>query len=223
LSQIVSKQIYGTVNFSATFFNGTFAYGFNIWVDWNDDLDFNDPGEKVFASGALVTSASGSFTIPATAAIGQHRMRIKADAGTFNPTPCGTITNGETEDYTLEVTPLLCSGNPSNLASIFTSQTTATVSWTAPIPPPNGGYQYYLSTSAVPPTYLSTPTGSVATGVTSVNFSSLNPNFTYYFWVRSYCDAINGAGIWIGSISFHNLTVFLEMVLELQLLDVHRS
>jgi GEVED domain len=205
LSQIVTKQIYGTVNFAATFFNGTFAYGFNIWVDWNDDLDFNDAGEKVYASGALVTAATGSFAIPGTAPIGQHRMRIKADTGTFNPTPCGTITNGETEDYTLEVTPLTCSGNPSNLTSIFTSQTTATVSWTAPTPAPAGGYQYYFSTSAVTPSYLSTPTGSVGAGVTSINFTGLFPSYTYYVWVRSYCDAINGSGIWIGPVSFSQL------------------
>lgn len=205
LSQIVTKQIYGTVNFTAAFFNGTFAYGFNIWVDWNDDLDFNDAGEKVYASGALVTSATGSFVIPATAPIGQHRMRIKADTSLFNPLPCGTITNGETEDYTLEVTPLPCSGNPSNLTAIFTSSTTATVSWTAPTPPPSGGYQYYFSTSAVTPSYLSTPTGSVGAGITSINFSSLIPNYTYYVWVRSYCDAIDGSGIWIGSVSFSQL------------------
>jgi hypothetical protein len=205
LSQIVTKQIYGTINFAATFFNGTFTYGFNIWVDWNDDLDFNDTGEKVYASGALVLSATGSFVIPATAPVGQHRMRIKADAGTFNPTACGTITNGETEDYTLEVTPLTCSGNPSNLTSIFTSQTTATVSWTAPIPPPAGGYQYYFSTSAVAPSYVTTPTGSVTAGVTSINFSGLFTSYTYYVWVRSYCDTINGPGIWIGPVSFSQL------------------
>lgn len=204
-AQIVTKQIYGTINFTTTFFNGAIAYGFNIWVDWNDDLDFNDSGEKVYASGAMVTSASGSFTIPATAIVGLHRMRIKADASSFNPTPCGIISTGETEDYTLEVSPLSCSGNPSGLSAIFTSQTTATVSWTAPNPPPTNGYQYYFSSSAVTPSYLSTPTGSVAAGVTSVSFSGLIPSLTYYVWVRSYCDAINGSGIWIGPVSFSQL------------------
>jgi hypothetical protein len=202
IGQVVTQQIYGTINFSTSFFNGTFAYGFNIWVDWNNDLDFNDAGEKVYASGAQVLSASGSFTIPATATIGQHRMRIKADASSFNPSPCGTITSGETEDYTIEVTPLQCSGNPSALTAIFTSQTTATISWTAPAPPPSNGYQYYYSTSAVSPAYLTTPTGSVGAGITAVNLSGLSPSFTYYFWVRSYCDAINGAGIWIGPVTF---------------------
>lgn len=205
ISQIVTKQIYGTVNFSTTFFNGTFAYGFNIWVDWNDDLDFNDVGEKVYASGALVTAVTGSFTIPGTATIGQHRMRIKADTSSFNPSPCGTISNGETEDYTIEVTPLPCSGNPTALSAIFTSQTTATVSWTAPIPAPAGGYQYYFSTSAVTPTFLSAPTGSVGAGITSVSFTGLIQSYTYYVWVRSYCDVANGSGVWVGPVTFSQL------------------
>ncbi|MEO0045448.1 MAG: putative adhesin [Bacteroidota bacterium] len=202
LSQIVTQQIYGTINFTAGFFNGTFPYGFNIWVDWNDDLDFNDAGEKVYASGSFVNSAIGSFVVPGNTTVGQHRMRIKADAGSLNPLPCSTISNGETEDYTLEVTPLPCADNPTSLSAIFTSQTTATISWVAPTPAPNNGYDYYYSTSAVTPSYLATPTGNVATGINFINLTGLNPAFTYYFWVRSYCDTINGTGVWIGPVTF---------------------
>jgi len=205
LSQIVKQQVYGVVNFSASFFNGSFSYGFNIWVDWNDDLDFNDLGEKVYASGSFVTSVNSGFSIPASASIGQHRMRIKADATSSNPLSCGTITSGETEDYTIEVTPLPCAENPINLSAIFTSQTAATVSWTEPNPAPNGGYQYYFSTSAITPNFFTTPTGSTGTGITSINFTNLIPNFTYYVWVRSYCDTTNGAGLWIGPVSFSQL------------------
>jgi hypothetical protein len=202
LTQIVTQQIYGTVNFTTAFFNGSLTYGFNIWVDWNDDLDFNDIGEKVYASGAFVLTATGSFTIPGNTSIGQHRMRIKADSGSLNPTACGTIASGETEDYTLEVTPLPCGENPSNLTAIFTGQTTATISWIAPTPAPNGGYEYYFATSAVAPSYFAVPTGSVGVGVNSVSLSGLNPAATYYFWVRSYCDAIDGAGVWVGPVTF---------------------
>ncbi len=202
IAQVVTQQIYGTVNFSAAFFNGSNTYGFNIWVDWNDDLDFNDAGEKVYASGSFVTAVTGSFSIPGSTTIGQHRMRIKADAGSLNPTPCGVITSGETEDYTLEVTPLPCSANPSALTAVFTSQTTATISWTAASPVPSGGYQYFYSTSAVPPVYASVPTGSVTSAITSVSLIGLNPAFTYYFWVRSYCDVANGPGVWIGPVTF---------------------
>ncbi len=49
VAQTVSQQPYGTVNFSSTFVGGSF--GFNIWVDWNNDSDFDDFGEKVYGSG----------------------------------------------------------------------------------------------------------------------------------------------------------------------------
>ncbi len=209
LLQVVSQQIYGTINFATTFFNGSYSYGFNIWVDWNEDFDFNDPGEKVYASGALLTVVNGSFVVPGNAPIGSHRMRIVADTSSFNPNPCGVITSGETEDYTLTVLPLSCSNNPFNVTSIFTSQTSATVSWTAPNPAPSGGYQYYISTSAATPSYLSAPTGSVGAGVTGINFTGLVPSSTYYFWIRSYCDVASGSGIWIGPISFSQLNCTL--------------
>ncbi|MBN8642207.1 MAG: fibronectin type III domain-containing protein [Flavobacteriales bacterium] len=202
---VVTQEYYGTVNFSANFFNGTFSYGFNIWVDWNNDLDFIDAGEKVYASGAYVTSASGSFIIPTTALVGAHKMRIRADISSLNPNPCGTITLGETEDYTLKVNALPCSQNPTNVTATFTSQTTATVSWTASNPIPTDGYQYYFSTSAVNPTYTTLPTGTIPSTINSINFATLIPNLTYYFWIRSNCDVATGQGIWIGPISFSQL------------------
>ncbi len=200
-SQLVSKSLYGTLSFNAQFFNGTYAYGFNIWVDWNDDLDFNDAGEKVYASGTLVTSATGSFLIPGNAALGQHRMRIKADINSPNPNPCGTLINGETEDYTIEVLPLACSANPSQVSFLFSGPNSAVVSWTPASPVPTNGYQYYYSTSANPPLYTTFPSGSTVSSQTSVVLNGLVPSFTYYFWVRSNCSIADGSGAWIGPIA----------------------
>ena len=199
-AQIVSQANSGTVNF-LTDFNGTFnTFGFNIWVDWNNDMDFNDAGELVYASGAFVTGASGSFTVPATASIGNHRMRIRADYLSTNPNACGNISSGETEDYTFTVSPPLpCSGNPSVITVTLTSQTTSTVSWTAASPAPANGYQYYLFTSSTFPTSV---TGSTAAGITTVNLTGLTPLTTYYVWVRSNCGGALGQGVWIGPISF---------------------
>ncbi|MEY2693532.1 MAG: putative adhesin [Bacteroidota bacterium] len=194
----VSQQNFGAINFSSTFVGGTF--GFNIWVDWNDDMDFNDTGELVYASNGYVSSATGSFSIPGTTAVGNHRMRIRADYLSTNPTACGTITDGETEDYTLTVLPPPpCSGNPTFISVNITSQTAATVTWTAPAPAPANGYQYYMSTSSVSPSALATPTGSLAAGVTSLSLSGLTPLTTYYIWVRSNCGGALGLGVWVGA------------------------
>ena len=37
-------------DFNLTLNSGT--HGVNIWIDWNQDLDFDDTGEKVYASGS---------------------------------------------------------------------------------------------------------------------------------------------------------------------------
>lgn len=194
----VSQQNFGTINFSSAFFGGTF--GFNIWVDWNDDMDFNDIGELVYASNGWVATATGSFTIPGTTATGNHRMRIRADYLNTDPTACGTITYGETEDYTLTVLPPPpCSGNPTFITVNVISQTASTISWTAPSPAPANGYQYFLSTSSVSPGPTATPTGSLAAGVTSLSLTGLTPTTTYYIWIRSNCGGALGVGVWVGA------------------------
>ena len=199
--QIVSQINFGSVSFNAIFFNGTYSYGFNIWVDWNDDFDFDDAGETVFLSGAYVTSSTGSFTIPGTATVGNHRMRIRANYLSSNPDECGSISSGETEDYTLTVLPPLpCSGNPTNISITLTPQTT--LSWTAAIPVPANGYQYYYSTSSLTPTASTTPIGSTTSGITTANLTGLTTTTVYYVWVRSNCGGVLGQGVWVGPTIF---------------------
>ncbi|RZJ34968.1 MAG: T9SS type A sorting domain-containing protein [Flavobacterium sp.] len=199
-AQSVSQPAGQTINFSTTFIGGTF--GFGIWVDWNNDLDFNDAGETMFLSSSYSASYSGSFTVPGGAGSGNYRMRIRADYFNTSPLACGAITDGEAEDYTLTVTaPLPCPTLPSGLASLVTGTTSATISWVAPSPAPGSGYQYYVSTSATPPTAGTAPTGSTAAGILSASLTGLTPNTTYYFWVRSNCDGTN-KGAWAGSSTF---------------------
>lgn len=203
IGQTVSQINSGSVTFSAVFYDGFYSYGFNIWIDWNNDLDFNDAGELVYASGAFVTSATGTINVPASASLGNHRMRIVANYLSTNPTACGIISSGETEDYTFTVLPPLpCANNPTSISVTVNSQTTATVHWIEPSPAPANGYQYYLSTSNSTPGFSATPTGSVGAGSTSVALSGLISGTTYYVWVRANCGGGLGQGVWVGPISF---------------------
>ena len=79
--------------------------------------------------------------------------------------------------------------------------TSATISWTAPSPAPANGYEYYLSTSATEPTASTTPTGSVAAGVTTATLSSLTATTQYYVWVRSVCSTTEKS-YWTTAITF---------------------
>ncbi|WP_309640134.1 fibronectin type III domain-containing protein [Flavobacterium sp.] len=198
VAQSVSQQPYGTVNFSSVYTGGSF--GFNIWVDWNNDLDFDDSGEKVYGSGNYFFSNTGSFTVPASAVVGNHRMRIRANYNDTNPLACNSITNGETEDYTFTVVALPCSGNPTNLPVTGIGFTTATLNWTAASPAPTSGYDYIYSSSATNPVPATLPTGSTAAGVTTVGLTGLTAGSMYYVWVRSNCGA--NKGVWVGPISF---------------------
>ncbi len=90
-----------------------YTYDMWAWVDWNDDLDFSDPGEEYFLGTSASTNPtvfSSSIAIPSTATLGNHRIRIGgADAGlgTTSPSnPCYIGAYGSFEDYTLNIIPL---------------------------------------------------------------------------------------------------------------------
>ncbi len=76
-----------------------------VWIDWNNNGDFTDAGEKVysrFAAGPY----SGSVTPPSGAVSNTSlRMRVRVGYGSESKiTPCGTDTYiGEVEDYTIRV------------------------------------------------------------------------------------------------------------------------
>ena len=79
------------------------------WIDYNNDLDFDDAGERI----AYVIVAAGysnvfSFTVPGSAVLGQHKLRVRlsyngTDGGGAPIVPCGTSTYGEVEDYTVTI------------------------------------------------------------------------------------------------------------------------
>jgi hypothetical protein len=87
---------------------GFYGEGWAVYIDFNQDGDLIDAGENVFTEGVFTGSAFdvriGSITIPMTALLGETRMRITyVEGGAFGP--CGTYNWGETEDYTINITP----------------------------------------------------------------------------------------------------------------------
>lgn len=109
-------------------FNGTGTYGFNMWIDFNGDLEF-DESEKVYGSGAYVSSVSGNIVIPANVQPGTYRMRIVADWLNTNPSPCGTSSYGEAEDYTVVITDLPTCLPPTDVTIEMVSVDSVEISW----------------------------------------------------------------------------------------------
>jgi len=88
-----------TVNVALTpgFSGGVWTEYWKIWIDYNDDHDFDDAGEEVF-SGVGSSTVTGSFTT-AYCINNITRMRVSMKYNSY-PTPCETFTYGEVEDYT---------------------------------------------------------------------------------------------------------------------------
>jgi len=87
------------------FWQGTqYNEGVSVWIDFNQDLDFNDPGELIFQAGPdTVSPQTGTFTVPAAATLGTTRMRVVMDDAIVVNDPCNDPNFGEVEDYTVNI------------------------------------------------------------------------------------------------------------------------
>ena len=73
------------------------------WIDWNGDGDFTDAGELVYAPFHPVNVKTKFWIrVPAGTGAGKKRMRVAVSAD-YKMSPCGTIANGEVEDYSINV------------------------------------------------------------------------------------------------------------------------
>jgi gliding motility-associated-like protein len=84
-----------------------------IWIDYNNDFDFNDSLEQV---GYVLVKPSGwsnffSFKVPPFAVLGNLRMRVRisnSDLIFGGPIdPCSITSKGEIEDYTIMMSELM--------------------------------------------------------------------------------------------------------------------
>jgi hypothetical protein len=94
----------GTVNFTSAF---------KIYIDYNQNTVFTDPGEEVYFSGTAglscvpPTTVNATFTVPISALSGPTRMRVinqeNGNTTAATITPCGSYAWGETEDYVVNI------------------------------------------------------------------------------------------------------------------------
>ena len=100
LSRGESNSITLTQGYSGTAYDEYFR----IWIDYNKDGDFNDAGELAFDAGsASNTAVNGTITPPASVSLGTTRMRVSMKYNAA-PSACGSIGDGEVEDYTVNIT-----------------------------------------------------------------------------------------------------------------------
>ncbi|PXX96184.1 hypothetical protein DF185_20610 [Marinifilum breve] len=78
-----------------------------VWIDWNQNGNFNDSGEQYNLgntnSDGLTGSSPISITIPTIALEGVTRMRVSAIRANNYPNSCDIGFKGEVEDYSLNI------------------------------------------------------------------------------------------------------------------------
>jgi hypothetical protein len=186
-----------TVNVDITYQTG-YTYETEIWIDWNDDLDFNDVGENVYSGVSLSTNPTtlnASFAV-GTYPLGNHRMRI--GGGDNAITSCYTGSYASFEDYTVNVIAPPSCLPPSALTATSITAAGADLGWTE-----NGSATAWDIEIGVAP--LS------ATGVPTLNDVGSNPytwsggaaSTTYEFYVRADCNSDDiDVSSWAGPFSF---------------------
>lgn len=108
--------------FTATFSGTSYdADQVLVWIDYNQDGDFDDSGEQVLVTAKKKSPWTGSITIPANAPSGKTRMRVRLHDSSLTPnaTPCGTSSFGQVEDYSLNIGQLAVSDVKKNNISVY--------------------------------------------------------------------------------------------------------
>ena len=192
----------GTENIAVTLETG-YTYDVWVWIDWNDDNDFSDAGEAMYIGEATddnPTTLNGTFSVPASATAGHHRLRIGvADSGlgSTNGNPCYSGSYGEFEDYTVNVVVPSCIGVTNIVASSITTNS-ANITWDA-----NGNSAWEVVVQAMG---TGVPSGS-GTPVTaaSYNATGLSASTDYEVYVRTDCGG-GSFSDWAGPTNFTTLT-----------------
>jgi len=88
-----------TPDYSGTQYNQHFV----VWIDYNQDDDFEDANELIFQNSGVTAETTGSFSVPSSAVNGATRMRISMKGDGNSPDPCESFNYGEIEDYTVNI------------------------------------------------------------------------------------------------------------------------
>ncbi len=165
------------VTLTPGFSGETYNEYWKIWIDYNQDKDFDDAGELVYDAGSMSTAAvSGSFTVPSSATTGSTRMRVSMKYNGAQ-TACETFNYGEVEDYTVNITSVTPCNAPGGLSTTSITSNSATVNFSSVSGAENYTLQYKQSSS------------STWTNASSTNLTGLNPNTAYNWRIRTNCTS----------------------------------
>ncbi len=184
------------ISLTPGFAGGTYPEWFVVYIDFNQDGDFNDPGEKAFDAGSTAsTTVTGNIVVSGDAILGPTRMRVIMRWNAQPAGPCAaSFAAGEVEDYCVNIvagTAPDCT-IPNELAISDTTMTTAKLGWTNVTDANN----YTVRHRKVGITGWTT----TAAATNTLDFASLEVCKQYEVQVRSNCTGV--ASDYSGSIFF---------------------
>ncbi len=141
---------------------------------------------------------------------GTYYVVVTPTLSNFKTIPC----EDDADKYWVKMTGSYCF-EPTGITVSMISGTTATLSWTSPIPSPAGGYAYEIRTAGIPgsgPAGL-TVSGTTPAGVQSAYLAGLSLATTYYVYVRSNCNDGN-VSMWTVASQFTTTVVPLNTVVQ---------
>jgi endonuclease I/chitodextrinase len=179
ISTSLTKGSASTITVTPTWTSTAYPEGYAVWIDYNNDKDFDDAGELVFSkTPSTTTPATGSFTPPTTAITGTTRMRVSMKYNAI-PTTCESFSYGEVEDYNVDLAVASSDttppSTPTSLAASGTTSTSTNLNWTASTDNVGvTGYDVYMD-------------GTLKTSVTgtTASISGLTASTTYAFYVKA--------------------------------------
>ena len=167
-----------------------------VWIDFNQNGNFSDPGELVYTSGQSAGPHVGAITIPATALQGNTRMRVRMHDSSLggNSAPCGTSTFGQVEDYTVNIqvcVPVTYATQPAS--SSITCGGNATFAVTATGSAPVYGWQFRVNASSP---WQDLVNGGIYAGATTNTITLTNVlasynGYQYRALLRGACAALD--------------------------------
>jgi hypothetical protein len=180
--------LYGTQTFDVAVSSPQYGGSYHFWVDWDNNLSFdNTSGSSEFV-GSIGSVLSGTITvtIPTDQAAGDYVLRVVLNnSTTAAPDPCSSIAYGEFEDYTVSVIETPSCLVPDTLASSNITSVSADLSWNETGSATNH-VVYVYDTGADPATATPVYTESIS-GSTTATATGLSSASTYDFYVTAVC------------------------------------
>jgi subtilisin-like proprotein convertase family protein len=190
----------GTYQISVSIAGGFAADQVFVWADLNRNGNFTDPGELLYTSPTGVGPHVANITIPATAQLGNTRLRVRMHDSSIggNSTPCGNSTYGQVEDYTLNISACgqgVFTAQPINSSIACGSNT----SFTAPTTGSLITYQWQVRTSPTA-AWTNVTNGGIYSGATTntltlTNASAAVTGYQYRAVINGACTATDFSNV----------------------------